>query len=165
VTYPIVWLFDIDTDEISDSANELADRASGAPAVALFLLAVLILAPFCEELFFRGLLFEAYKKRRNLPWLASLWPQRRRPDVDGRRWNLVIAYVASSAVFSAGHFDLLLFPGLMLAGFVFAYMAQRYGRLGPAIWAHFGFNGTTALALLVLDDDEALPAIVRAVVG
>lgn len=165
VTYPIVWLFDVDTDEISDSANELADRASGAPAVVMFLVAVVILAPLCEEIFFRGLLFEAFKKRRNAPWLASLWPRGRRPDVDGRRWNLVFAYVASSAIFAVGHFDLLLVPGLMLAGFVFAYLAQRAGRLGPAIWAHFGFNGTTVLALLVLDDDEALPALIRAVIG
>ena len=26
------------------------------------------------------------------------------------------------------------------------------GRLGPAIWAHVGFNGVTALALLALED-------------
>ena len=34
-------------------------------------------------------------------------------------------------------------------GAVVGWLTLRSGRLGPAIWAHVGFNGLTALVLLV----------------
>jgi hypothetical protein len=39
---------------------------------------------------------------------------------------------------------------------VFAVLAERAGRLGPAIWAHVAFNGVTIISLLALDNDDAL---------
>lgn len=156
LTYPFVWLFDVDTEEISETARELADRATNPAGVVTLIVTVCILAPLCEEIFFRGLLMQSYRKRRNLPWLAAMIPARRRPDVDGRRWNLVISIVLSSALFGIVHFqDPILWPALAGAGAIFAWLAHRSGRLGPAIWAHFGFNFTTVVALLAFGDDEA----------
>ena len=151
VTYPIIWATDTDPDEISESARDLADRATTAPGVAALVFTTVILAPIVEELFFRGLAFEAYKKRRNLPWLERILPARIRPDTTSGRWNLWVAAILSSAIFSAVHFQPLLFPALFGAGLVFAWLAQRYQRLGAAIWAHAAFNATTVISLLALD--------------
>lgn len=146
VTVPVLWLIDRDLDDVGESARELADRANDPVGVVALVITTCILAPVVEEVFFRGLVFGAYKKRANLRWLARLVG---RPGLaDGRRWNLAIAALFSSALFSAVHFNPLLFPALFAVGGVFAWLAQRYGRLGPAIWAHVAFNATTILALL-----------------
>ena len=42
----------------------------------------------------------------------------------------------------------LQFPGLFVAGLLFGALAWRAGRLGPAIFAHVGFNTVAAIVLL-----------------
>ena len=74
-----------------------------------------------------------------------------RRDTTSARWNLWIAALLSSAIFSAVHFQPLLLPALFAVGLVFAWLAQRYQRLGAAIWAHAAFNATTVISLLVID--------------
>jgi membrane protease YdiL (CAAX protease family) len=164
VTLPIIWLTGQSTDDVSESARELADRATDPIGVIALTITTCLLAPVVEEIFFRGLVFGSYKKRINIPGLAMVWPASHRPDVTGRRWNLTIGVIASSAIFSAVHLSPLLFPALFAVGALFALLVQRYGRLGPAIWAHVGFNGTTILSLLAFDGDstEAMAALVRA---
>ena len=151
VTYPIIWATNTDSDEISESARELADRATNAPGVIALVFTTVILAPVVEEIFFRGLAFEAYKKRRNLPWLEQVLPGRLRPNTASGRWNPWVAALLSSAIFSAVHFQPLLSPALFAAGLVFAWLAQRHQRLGAAIWAHAAFNATTVISLLAID--------------
>ena len=58
-----------------------------------------------------------------------------------------MALVVSALIFAGIHFELLLLPGLFVAGLLFGYLAQRSGRLGPAIFAHIGFNVATIVAL------------------
>ena len=58
-----------------------------------------------------------------------------------------VALVVSALIFAGIHFELLLLPGLFVAGLLFGYLAQRSGRLGPAIFAHIGFNAATIVAL------------------
>ncbi len=159
VTLPVIWLTGQSTDDVSESARELADRATDPIGVIALTITTCVLAPVVEEIFFRGLAFGSYKKRINAPWLAKLWPPNRRPDVQGRRWNLWFAMICSSAIFSAVHFTPILLPALFAVGMVFAGMVQRYGRLGPAIWAHVGFNGTTILSLLAFDSDSTEAAL------
>lgn len=159
VTFPIIWLTDQNTDDVSESARELADRANTTTGILALIFTTCVLAPVVEELFFRGLALGAYKKRANLAWFAILIPIGRRPDVNGRRWNLWWAVVLSSVIFSAVHFSALLFPALFAVGMVFALLAERAGRLGPAIWAHVAFNGVTILSLLAFDDDDAMAGV------
>ena len=87
---------------------------------------VVFVAPVVEELFYRGLVLRSLEKRR--------WP----------RWAVV---VGSAALFAAMHFQVLQFPGLFVFGVVLALMTLITGRLGPAIWAHAGFNGATVVLL------------------
>lgn len=148
VTLPFIWLFGKDLDDVGESARELADRADDTAGVIALIVVVGIVAPLVEELFFRGLLFEGYRKRRNLRWLELLLPPSRRPDTTSERWNLGVAVIFSSFIFSIVHFQLILVPALFAVGVVLAVMTHRTGRLGPAIWAHAAFNATTLVTLL-----------------
>lgn len=127
VSWPWVELLGRDTDEIEERARELTDRANGFGLVMLALV-VVVGAPLAEELFFRGLTLRALLRRVGAP----------------------AAVVLSSALFAATHLDLLSFPALFVFGVVMAVLVRRSGRLGPAWWAHIGFNATT-IAILVAD--------------
>lgn len=148
ITFPILWATGTDTDEVSRTATELTDRATTPLGVIVLVLAVGVTAPIVEEIFFRGLMFRAFRKRQNFYWLESFLGASVRPDTSSPKWNLRVAFVMSSMIFGAIHFQLILFPALSAVGAVFAWLAHRYGRLGPAIWAHMAFNGTTLLVLL-----------------
>lgn len=126
VTLPVYELFGVDTDEVGRAAEELADRAATGVDVVLLLLIVVVGAPVVEELFYRGLV------------LRSI----------GRRWGTAAAVIGTSLVFAALHFQWYDLLPLALAGLLFAILAVRAGRLGPAIWAHVAFNLTAVVSLL-----------------
>jgi membrane protease YdiL (CAAX protease family) len=126
IVIPIYRLLGIDTDEVGQTAEKLADRAVHAPDVALLVLIVVIGAPIVEELFYRGLVLRSVE----------------------RRWGPGVAIVVTAAVFAALHFQPYDFLALFLIGLVLSTLAVRTGRLGPAIWAHFAFNLTAVITLL-----------------
>ncbi|MEM7140509.1 MAG: CPBP family intramembrane glutamic endopeptidase [Actinomycetota bacterium] len=121
----------VEGDDLEEPARELIAGATDPTAVAALILFTVVLAPFCEEVLYRGLLFRGIV------------------DMEAeRRGALAIAVVASSAIFAASHLQVLQFPGLMLIGAVAALAMHRTGRLGTAIWTHVGFNATTIAILL-----------------
>lgn len=126
VYVPMSWFSDITTEEISEPARDLTDRASGIVGVVLLVLIVGVGAPIVEEVFYRGLLQRSLVRRVGVGWGIGI----------------------SSVVFGAVHFQLLQFPALALAGVLFGVLAHRAGRLGPAIIAHMVFNLTAVGALL-----------------
>ena len=123
---PILWALGSDQDELSRPARELASRANSSFGWILFALIVGVGAPVVEELFYRGLFLRALRKKGLAPALCV---------------------VISAAVFAAIHFQPLQFPGLFVVGLVCGALVARTGRLGPAVWAHIGFNATAALSL------------------
>lgn len=123
---PIFWLFDVDTDDLSEVARGLTDRATDGVGVTLLVLIVGIGAPIVEEIFYRGLLQGALVRRLG-PW----------PGV-----------VISGVVFGAAHFQALQFPALATFGIVLGYLTLRTGRLAPAIAAHMAFNLLTVVTLV-----------------
>lgn len=125
---PLLELTGTDQDDLSAPARALADRAGSLPSWILFAVLVGVCAPIVEELFYRGLFLRSLTKR-------GLGP--------------VAAVVGSSVVFAAVHFQVLQFAGLLVFGLVAGTLSVRTGRLGPAIWAHIGFNMTTVVALYV----------------
>lgn len=122
--WPIAAL--VGSEAVSAPARSLSDSASGPLGVAALIVMVVVIAPFVEELFYRGLALRAFTRRM------------------GERWGLV----ASALVFAALHLQDLQFPALVLVGLGCGYLAQRYGRLGPAIFAHVGYNAVN-VAILV----------------
>jgi uncharacterized protein len=126
VYLPIFWLTDIDTDDLERPAREMTDRASGGWGVLLLVLVVGIGAPIFEEIFYRGLVQRSFQNR------FGPWP----------------AVVVTALIFGLVHFQPLQFPSLALFGAVLSVLALRTGRLGPAIFAHMGFNLITVVALV-----------------
>jgi len=57
------------------------------------------------------------------------------------------ALVVTAVVFAAMHFQPLQFLGLAAFGLVAGLLAQRTGRLGPAILAHIAFNAVAVAQL------------------
>ena len=126
VYVPVFFLTGTDSDELSEPARELAARAGSPLSWVLFAVLVGVCAPVVEEVFYRGLFLSSLTKRGVPP---------------------VVSVLVSSAVFAVVHFQLLQFVGLFLFGLVAGAVTVRTGRLGPAIWAHIGFNLTTVAVL------------------
>ena len=125
--YLVVFQF-IGERDVSEAARELTDLATSPLDAVILVLVIAIGAPLVEELFFRGLLLRSLQR-----WLGS-GP----------------AIVVSSLVFAGVHLQALQFPALFMFGLVAAWLTVRSGRLGPAIWAHVGFNAVTVVALLLV---------------
>lgn len=117
----------IDDEALSAPARELFGGMGGVELAVLGLM-VVVVAPIVEEVFFRGAVLHALR----------------------RRWSVAAAVAWSSVVFGATHFQPLQLPALALAGAVFAVAVVRTGRLGAAIAVHAGFNATTFFALALL---------------
>jgi membrane protease YdiL (CAAX protease family) len=97
------------------------------------LIAAAVVAPFVEELFFRGFLFGIYRRRQPL-WLA---------------------YVASSVLFTLLHLEPMrmnaaqmagLSVGIFMLAMLLAWTYQHTGSLYPGMVAH-AVNNATGLIL------------------
>ncbi|MCH7794607.1 MAG: CPBP family intramembrane metalloprotease [Proteobacteria bacterium] len=87
-----------------------------------------VVAPFAEELVFRGLLF---------PWLRT-------------RLGVPAAVLLSALCFATLHGAAIFIPALTVVGAAFAVIYQRCGSLWPAIVAHSVFNGIMIVVLYAL---------------
>lgn len=120
-----LWPATFDEAALSETAEDLVDRADGALILLLFVL-VVFGAPFVEEIVYRGLL------QKPLLGFAPPW--------------IVVPGVA--LIFALVHFRPVEYPGLFVAGLVFGVLAWRTGRVGAAIAAHLGFNATGLVLVL-----------------
>lgn len=84
----------------------------------LSFVSVALLAPFAEEVFFRGFLFAGFAKRYGF-WIAA---------------------IISALVFGLVHMELGRVMPALLSGLVFAGAYWRSGSLWPAVLAHTGQN-------------------------
>ena len=125
VTLPVLVLTDADQADLEAPARELTDKAEGLGVLVLAFV-VVVGAPLAEEVFYRGLV------QRTLLRSVPVWA----------------AIGITSVAFGVSHFQPLQLPALVAFGVVLSLLAHRSGRLGPAIWAHVGFNATTVVLLL-----------------
>jgi membrane protease YdiL (CAAX protease family) len=93
--------------------------------VLLLLVDAALIAPFVEELFFRGLIYRYLRGR----------------------WNIIGAVLSSSILFAATHLIVPLMPVLFVLGVVLARIADRYRSLYPAVVVH-GLNNGLAVLLV-----------------
>jgi uncharacterized protein len=84
-------------------------------------LVVIVVAPVCEEVFFRGILFAVLRQR------MPLWP----------------AAVIDGVLFGFVHGSLVIVPILAALGVVFCYVYERTGSIFPTIALH-ALNNTVA---------------------
>lgn len=122
--YLPVRLLDPDLD-LSEPARRLTGLGQGWGVVVLAL-CVVVGSPVVEELFFRGLLQRSLARRFGPAWAVGL----------------------SALAFGAVHAQPLQFLGLVAFGVVLGLLAQRHGRLGPALVAHAAFNAATVAVLV-----------------
>lgn len=124
-----------DQEALESKAKEVIDRAHGPLATTLLVLALCVVTPVAEEVFFRGLLF------RSLDRVAST----------------VVALLLGGLVFGVVHYDGASAAGdvvavqlgmLALFGLALCAVLHHTGRLGAAIVAHAVFNSVTVISLL-----------------
>lgn len=115
---------------------QTAQRAIAQLDPVLVVLAVVIVGPLAEEVFFRGVVFNA--------WLREA----------GRRW----AFIGSSALFAVIHLSLVTLLPIFLLGLALAWVYHRTGSLLAPMAMHVTVNGiSVAVALLVRFDVVRVP--------
>ena len=104
--------------------------ADGAGGVAVVVVGVVLVAPFVEELFFRGLL------------LRALWG----------RMGRTATVVVSAVLFGLAHVQLLQLPALVAFGLVAGVLVVSTKRLAPAMWAHAAFTASRSCSVALIDE-------------
>jgi membrane protease YdiL (CAAX protease family) len=102
-------------------------------------LATVLLAPFMEELFFRGLLFRA---------LARLFTPSGPGALRFRGLGVVVAVVVDGLLFGLAHGEWVQLAGLALFGMALAAISYRTGRQGMNMVSHASFNLVAVIAIL-----------------
>jgi uncharacterized protein len=91
------------------------------------LLVAVFVAPFCEEVFFRGFVFPGICKAMPVGW----------------------AIFSSSLLFALAHADPASFAVLFIIGLALAFLRWRTKSLWPGIFLHFINNGLGALLIIL----------------
>lgn len=124
-----------------ESPQQITEVMAGLDASTLlkitFFTAAVVMAPVTEELMFRGVLLRA---------LAS----------KGRAFVITMTATVFAVVHVIGlNFErplasaAVVLPPVFLLGILLAWVTLRTGRLGPAIFAHSGWNLLAAIVLLI----------------
>jgi len=117
--------------DVTSAASEIADELTaqgGRTALVIFAVMLMVGAPIVEELFFRGLMFSALRKRGV---------------------GAVLTIIISAVVFAAFHVEPLRFLVLLPSGVVLGWVRWRTGSTGASMVTHGMVNAPGAIALLV----------------
>jgi membrane protease YdiL (CAAX protease family) len=107
----------------------LLARSKQAPITTYAtLLAAVFIAPFCEEVFFRGFVF---------PGLRHKMP-------------VSLAIVTSALIFAFAHADVGSFAVLLVIGVMLAFVRWRTGSIWPGMLLHMLNNGIGAVSILLV---------------
>jgi membrane protease YdiL (CAAX protease family) len=137
VLFTILYSSVVDTENKQQIVDELgADRSTLLLVVGA--LVVIVVAPACEEIFFRGFLFRVLRQRMGF-WLAAA--------VDG-------------VIFGAVHLSPAIIPILAVLGIALCWVYERTGSVFPCIAIH-ALNNTIAYGSLA-DNGWAAAGIVGA---
>ena len=122
------WLVTVLNLPLRTNSDTLLEQAKYAPISTLALIAgAVLIAPICEEIFFRGYLFAGLLHRMNF------WP----------------AALISAFLFALAHGDIGSFVVLFVFGLVLAYLRWRVGSIWPGVAVHVANNATAALAIIL----------------
>ncbi|MCG9480039.1 MAG: CPBP family intramembrane metalloprotease [Actinomycetia bacterium] len=92
----------------------------------ILLVVVAVVAPFSEEIFFRGFLYSAFKKA----------------------WGINTGLFLSSLLFALAHMEVYSFIPIFLIGWMLAYIFEKTKSLFPVIFLHAVYNLILILLLL-----------------
>ena len=125
----LAWLYSLVLKWVSPSAYEsmiseqMRQMELLSGPIPLLLVAALLAAPLCEEVFFRAFFFAGLRSHL----------------------NFAIASAISALVFAGVHFMLWSTPPLFLVGLGMALLYERQRSVAAPILAHATFNGTELL--------------------
>jgi membrane protease YdiL (CAAX protease family) len=122
----------VEVPNVQETFQVVAQDPAAAP---LLVLAALVLAPFAEELVYRGVVFQGMRAR------AGFWP----------------AALVSAAAFTLPHLgdgggavaDLVIAIGILPLGVLFAAAMERWGSLLVCATAHSAYNAGGVVILLL----------------
>jgi hypothetical protein len=120
------------TEHLEEMADMLVDGSSADRAMGMAL--VLLVAPFAEELIFRGFVWDCLE----------------------REWGRNAAWLLSSFAFALYHFDPLHVVSVLPLSLLLGALRLRTGSIVPAIAAHFGNNLLAVVFLWKFGADEAM---------
>ena len=119
--------FDTQGDQIFEMFRQLKSPV-------WFFLVAAVVAPFVEELFFRGFLFQGF--RQAYGWLPAL--------------------LLSSAIFGVAHLDPASLIPTFVLGCVLAYIYHRSNSVWPGIIFHATINSLSLIAVYVISQNPSL---------
>lgn len=99
---------------------------SGNISSNILLVVVTIVAPFSEEIFFRGYLYSAFKKA----------------------WGVNAGLFLSSFLFALAHLEIYSFIPIFIIGWILAYIFEKTKSLFPVIFLHAAYNLILILIML-----------------
>lgn len=108
----------------SDMYEALTESGLGTATLAI---TAVLVAPFAEEIFFRGFLFPGISKR---------W---------GYSWGVVV----SGALFAVAHLGSGGLVPIFILGMLLAWLYKRTGSLWPCIITHFAYNSLALLFMVI----------------
>jgi membrane protease YdiL (CAAX protease family) len=118
---------------LASNVPDLKRQALDSRFVWLAILAIVI-APLCEELLFRGVLFRAFRSRLALGWAAAAQ-------------GLLFGLAHVQPAFGMGNIGLVLM--LTWVGTALGLAAEHFRRIWPGIIAHASLNGLAVLVLYI----------------
>ncbi|PKQ28561.1 MAG: hypothetical protein CVT63_02185 [Candidatus Anoxymicrobium japonicum] len=113
----------VDTDIVSKSVNKISSGGVGIGLVALLAITLIVLAPICEEIFFRGYLYPALRNKMD-----------KQP-----------AMILNGLIFAAAHFEPVGFLPRFLLGWGLCYVYERNRTIGAPVAGHALYNGLILL--------------------
>lgn len=134
-----VWVSVVGPDVSSALGDVLAGLRAPWPAALAIMVSVVVVAPVCEEILYRGLLWGALEKLGAGPWLA---------------------FGITTVVFAVAHFELLRAPLLVIIAIPIGFARLITGRLPASIVVH-AFNNLlpgVAVFLMLIGVDLPTPA-------
>lgn len=126
LSYITQQLFGPQNNYVSRSVTDVSSGYSAVLIIVLFITLV-VLAPVCEEIFFRGYLYPALRNRMD-----------RQP-----------AMLINGLLFAAAHFEWFGFLPRFLLGYGLCYIYEKQGNLSGPITGHALYNGIILLLALL----------------
>lgn len=120
------WMESLGGETVQESVK-LLQTTNDPMLLGLMSFAAVVVAPFCEELLFRGFLYPVAKKFSG-PWLAAF---------------------SSAMFFAAAHGNLSALLPLFLFGLLLVWIYEKTGSLWAPIAVHFCFNGATVVVQIL----------------
>jgi len=124
-----VWIAVVGPDVSSALGDALAGLRASWPLALVIAVAVVIVAPLCEEILYRGLLWGAVEKLGAGPWLA---------------------FGITTVVFAFAHFEILRAPLLLVIAIPIGLARLFTGRLLASIVAHQFNNLLPGVAVFLM---------------